>query len=65
MPTPEPRAAGRPPTLDNPTRVIVRVGSNQLQDLDAAAQEARITRSEAIRWAIEEWLASRPEGDRS
>jgi len=55
------RGPGRPVELPDGQRVIVRLSGEQLKRLDAAAAEHNMTRSDAIRAAIEEWLAR---GDR-
>lgn len=54
---PRRRGPGRPVELPDGRRVIVRLSGEQLERLDAAAAERNVTRSEAIRAAIEEWLA--------
>jgi len=55
------RRPGRPVELPDGQRVIFRLPGEQLERLDAAAAEHNVTRSDAIRAAIEEWLAR---GDR-
>lgn len=53
------RRVGRPVELPDGQRVIVRLSGEQRERLDAAAAERGVTRSEAIRAAVEAWLAAR------
>ena len=55
------RRPGRPVEPPDGQRVIFKLPGEQLKRLDAAAAEHNVTRSDAIRTAIEEWLAR---GDR-
>lgn len=53
------RRPGRPVELPDGQRVIIRLSGEQLARLDAAAEERGVTRSEAVRAAVEAWLAAR------
>ena len=53
------RRVGRPVELPDGQRVIFRLSGEQLKRLDAAAAERGVTRSEAIRAAVEAWLVAR------
>lgn len=53
------RRPGRPVELPDGQRVIIRLAGEQLARLDAAAEERGVTRSEAVRAAVEAWLAAR------